>query len=54
MRIRLPLEADALKAIANMDVTSYEDKHTISALTATNSSLVQELVSIRKQLAACK
>ena len=47
-------ESSALEAIANLAVASSEDKQTISVLTATNSRLVQELVSLRAELASCK
>ena len=47
-------ESSALEAIANLAVASSEDKQTISVLTATNSRLVNELVSLRAELATCK
>ena len=50
----LPSEADAFEAIANLAIASSEDKNTISTLTATNASLVQQLVSLRAELATCR
>ena len=49
-----PPEADALETIANLAIASSEDKNTISTLTATNASLVQQLVSLRAELATCR
>jgi len=49
-----PPEADALEAIANLAIASSEDKNTINTLTATNASLVQQLVSLRAELANCR
>ena len=50
----LDLEASALESIANIAVASSEDKQTISTIIATNSSLAQELITLRKELAASK
>ena len=47
-------EADTLEAIANITVASPEDKQTISALTDTKATLVQELVSLHKEITACR
>ena len=45
-------EVQALEAIANLATASAEDKQTIATLTATNASLVAELVEVRKEFAA--
>ena len=45
-------EVQALEAIANLATASAEDKQTIATLTATNASLVAELIEVRKEFAA--
>ena len=45
-------EVQALEAIANVAIENAEDKKTIATLTATNSSLVAELIQVRSEFAA--
>ena len=47
-------EASALDVIANVVVENSEGKNTISTITTRNSSLVQDLFTLRKELAAFK
>ena len=44
-------DVQALEAIANLATESAEDKQTIGTLTATNASLVAELIELRKEFA---
>ena len=45
-------EVQVLEAIANLATSSAEDKQTIATLTASNASLVAELIEVRKEFAA--
>ena len=45
-------EVQGLEAIANLDAENSEYKQTITTLTATNASLVTELIQVRSEFAA--
>ena len=48
----LTQESESLEAIANLEVASSLDNKTVNTLTETSVTLVQEIVSLHKELAA--